>query len=53
MVAVGSGVQKLPPRARLPELAIHAAHVDRAEIERALLKHATAWEAYDYLLPGA
>jgi adenylate cyclase len=30
-----------------------AAHVDRAEIERALLKPPTAWEAYEYYLRGA
>src|SRR5262249_49879798 len=33
--------------------AILAAHVRRAEIERALLKPPAAWEAYDYYLRGA
>jgi adenylate cyclase len=32
---------------------ILAAHVNRAEIERALLKPPAAWEAYDYYLRGA
>jgi adenylate cyclase len=32
---------------------IIAAHVNRAEIERALLKPPTAWEAYEYYLRGA
>jgi adenylate cyclase len=32
---------------------ILAAHVNRAEIERALLKPPTAWEAYEYYLHGA
>src|SRR5262249_18404117 len=30
-----------------------AAHVNRAEIERAMLKPPAAWEAYDYYLRGA
>jgi adenylate cyclase len=30
-----------------------AAHVNRAEIERALLKPPAAWEAYDYYLRGS
>ena len=30
-----------------------AAHVNRAEIERALLKPPAAWEAYEYYLRGA
>jgi adenylate cyclase len=34
-------------------VAILAAHVNRAEIERALLKPPAAWEAYDYYLRGA
>jgi len=34
-------------------VAILAAHVRRAEIERALLKPPAAWEAYDYYLRGA
>jgi adenylate cyclase len=34
-------------------VAILAAHVNRAETERALLKPPTAWEAYDYYLRGA
>src|SRR5262249_37171724 len=33
-------------------VAILAAHVNRAEIERALLKPPAAWEAYDYCLRG-
>ena len=33
--------------------AILAAHVNRAEVERALLKPPAAWEAYDYYLRGA
>jgi adenylate cyclase len=32
---------------------ILAAHVNRAEIDRALLKPPAAWEAYDYYLRGA
>jgi adenylate cyclase len=32
---------------------ILAAHVNRAEIERALLKPPAAWEAYDYYLRGS
>src|SRR5262249_3711677 len=32
---------------------ILAAHVNRAEIERALLKPPAAWEAYEYYLRGA
>src|SRR5215468_2728183 len=34
-------------------VAILAAHVNRAEIERALLKPPAAWEAYEYYLRGA
>jgi adenylate cyclase len=34
-------------------VAIVAAHVRRAEIERALLKPPAAWEAYEYYLRGA
>jgi adenylate cyclase len=34
-------------------VAILAAHVNRAETERALLKRPAAWEAYDYYLRGA
>jgi adenylate cyclase len=34
-------------------VALLAAYVNRAEIERALLKPAAAWEAYDYYLRGA
>jgi adenylate cyclase len=34
-------------------VAILAAHVNRAEIERALLKPPATWEAYDYYLRGA
>jgi adenylate cyclase len=34
-------------------VAILAAHVNRAETERALLKPPAAWEAYDYYLRGA
>ncbi len=34
-------------------VAILAAHVNRAEIERALLKPPSAWEAYEYYLRGA
>jgi adenylate cyclase len=34
-------------------VAILAAHVKRAETERALLKPPAAWEAYDYYLRGA
>jgi adenylate cyclase len=34
-------------------VAILAAHVNRAEIERALLKPPAAWEAYEYCLRGA
>jgi adenylate cyclase len=34
-------------------VAIVAAHVKRAEIERALLKPPAAWEAYEYYLRGA
>jgi adenylate cyclase len=34
-------------------VAILAAHVNRAEIERVLLKPPAAWEAYDYYLRGA
>jgi adenylate cyclase len=34
-------------------VAILAAHVKRAEIERALLKPPAAWEAYEYYLRGA
>ncbi len=34
-------------------VAILAAHVNRAEIERTLLKPPAAWEAYDYYLRGA
>jgi adenylate cyclase len=34
-------------------VAILAAHVTRAEIERVLLKPPAAWEAYDYYLRGA
>ena len=34
-------------------VAILAAHVNRAEIERALLKPPAAWGAYDYYLRGA
>jgi adenylate cyclase len=34
-------------------VAILAAHVNRAEIDRALLKPPAAWEAYDYYLRGA
>ena len=34
-------------------VALLAAHVNRAEIERALLKPPAAWEAYDYYLRGA
>jgi adenylate cyclase len=30
-----------------------AAHVKRAEIDRALLKPPTAWESYEYYLRGA
>ena len=30
-----------------------AAHVNRAEIERAMLKPPASWEAYDYYLRGA
>src|SRR5712671_5154169 len=34
-------------------VALLAAHVNRAEIERALLKPPAAWEAYEYYLRGA
>jgi adenylate cyclase len=34
-------------------VALLAAHVNRAEIERALLKPPAAWEAYEYFLRGA
>jgi adenylate cyclase len=34
-------------------VAILAAHVNRAEIDRALLKPPAAWEAYEYYLRGA
>src|SRR5262249_39914597 len=34
-------------------VALLAAHVSRAEIERALLKPPAAWEAYEYYLRGA
>ncbi len=34
-------------------VAILAAHLNRAEIERVLLKPPAAWEAYDYYLRGA
>src|SRR5262249_59664282 len=34
-------------------VAILAAHVNRAETERALLKPPAAWEAYEYYLRGA
>ena len=34
-------------------VAILAAHVNRAEIERALLKPPAAWAAYEYYLRGA
>jgi adenylate cyclase len=34
-------------------VAILAAHVNRAEIERALLKPPAAWQAYEYYLRGA
>src|SRR5260370_25419807 len=34
-------------------VAILAAHVNRAETERALLKPAAAWAAYEYYLRGA
>jgi adenylate cyclase len=34
-------------------VAILVAHVNRAEIDRALLKPPAAWEAYDYFLRGA
>ena len=34
-------------------VAILAAHVNRAEIERALLKPPAAWEAYEYYLRGS
>jgi adenylate cyclase len=34
-------------------VAILAAHVNRAEIEKALLKPPAAWEAYEYYLRGA
>ncbi len=34
-------------------VAILAAHVKRAEVERALLKPPAAWEAYEYYLRGA
>jgi len=34
-------------------VAILAAHVNRAEIERVLLKPPAAWDAYDYYLRGA
>src|SRR5262249_48237037 len=34
-------------------VAILAAHVNRAEVERALLKPPAAWEAYEYYLRGA
>jgi adenylate cyclase len=34
-------------------IAILVAHVNRAEIERALLKPPAAWEAYEYYLRGA
>jgi adenylate cyclase len=34
-------------------VALLAAHVNRAEIERALLKPPAAWEAYDFYLRGA
>ena len=34
-------------------VAILAAHVNRAEIERTLLKPPAAWEAYEYYLRGA
>src|SRR5262249_28049506 len=34
-------------------VAILAAHVNRAEIERVLLKPPAVWEAYDYYLRGA
>jgi adenylate cyclase len=34
-------------------VAILAAHVNRAEIERALLKPPAAWQAYEYCLRGA
>src|ERR1700740_3063374 len=34
-------------------VSILAAHVNRAEIERALLKPPAAWEAYEYYLRGA
>src|SRR5262249_30730792 len=46
----GFAVQDAGARATV---AIHAAHVNRADIERALLKPPAVWEAYEYYLRGA